>query len=61
VVGVPVTASTVDVPKMGVVVAEVWGGEKLELEPGVTDVVPAIEEEDPELAADVGPTPVDVW
>lgn len=59
-VGVPVTASTVDVSEMGVLEAELWGPEELELEPWVADVVPATEEEDPKLAADVGATPVDV-
>jgi hypothetical protein len=54
-------ASTLDVPKMGLVVAEVWGADVLELEPSVADVVLALEEENPELAADVGATPVDVW
>lgn len=46
---------------MGVLGPELWGAEELELEPRVADVVPATEEEGcPELAADVGVTPVDV-
>jgi hypothetical protein len=54
-------ASTLDVSQTGRLLVELGGIGKLELVTTVPDVVPAIEDEEPDVAAEVDPTPVDVW
>jgi hypothetical protein len=53
-------ASTLDVSQTGRLLVELGGIGKLELVTTVPDVVPAIEDEEPDVAAEVDPTPVDV-
>jgi hypothetical protein len=54
------TASTLDVSQTGCLVVEFGGMKKLELVASVADVVPAIGDEEPDVAAEVDPTPVGV-
>jgi hypothetical protein len=55
------TASTLDVSHTGCFVVEFGGMKKLlELVASVADVVPAIEDEEPDVAAEVDPAPVGV-
>jgi hypothetical protein len=55
----PITASTVDVSQTGRPVVEFGAMKELELVVSVADVVPATEDERPDVAAEVDPTPVD--
>jgi hypothetical protein len=55
------TASTLDVSQTGCFVVEFGGMKKLlELVASVAHVVPAIEDEEPDVAAEVDPAPVGV-
>jgi hypothetical protein len=55
------TASTLDVSQTGCLVVEFRGMREPELVASVADVVPTTEDEAPDVAAEVDPTPVDVW